>query len=75
MVSDAVREPKSQKSQAGSPTKMLSEAVQEPSLRKIKIMIYICFNWFPNQNKFWNMLQTAFDHEKSFSGNPKAWNA
>ena len=63
------------KSQAGSPTKMLSEAVQEPSLRKIKIMIYVCFNWFSNQNKFWNMLQAAFDHEESFFDTPKALKA
>ena len=54
---------------------MLSEAVQEPSLRKIKIMIYVCFDWFSNQNEFWNMLQAAFDHEESFFDTPKAWKA
>ena len=28
---------------------------------------------FSNQNKLWNMLQAAFDHEKSFFDTPKRW--
>ena len=28
---------------------------------------------FSNQNKLWNMLQAAFDHEKSFFDTPKGW--
>ncbi len=31
--------------------------------------------YLPNQTKLWNMLQAAFDHEKSFFDIPQAWNA
>ena len=38
----------------------------------IYMFVIYCFS---NQNKLWNMLQAAFDHEKSFFDTPQAWNA
>ena len=41
----------------------------------VSLGCYIQKYCFSNQNKLWNMLQAAFDHEKSFFDIPKAWNA
>ena len=56
----------------------------QPYFKKTRIVEFICCvslgcnipkYCFSNQNKLWNMLQAAFDHEKLFFDAPKAWKA
>ena len=45
-------------------------------LKKVRFsasVFSIASHLFSNQNKLWNMLQAAFDHEKSFFDTPKGW--
>ena len=43
--------------------------------RLLASVFSIASHLFSNQNKLWNMLQAAFDHEESFFNTPKGWNA